>query len=316
MTSQRGAWAMRGGESKLPALGLLTACTLFAGCHQNVPTADEAAPPAKPVVKTADRGPVKLVVTADRDRISIAERLNLTIEVQAAEGIEVEMPQFGAQMNDFQIRDFREPPLDDLGDGVRRYLQVYDLDIFLSGEYNVPAITARYRDRRGASTAMEDDAQEKPAAELTTEPFTIEVTSLLEGEFDPTSFRDVKEVVELPADRTWAWVAWVGGAVGFVVLCVVLVLIVRWRSRRSERMIVIPPHEWAFRQLRELADAKLIEAGRVRDFYYRLSEITRTYIELRFALLAPERTTEEFLEEMRVGNALPLEHQAPLAEFL
>ena len=154
-------------------------------------------------------------------------------------------------------------------------------------------------------------------SELTTDPFSIEVTSLLEGEFDPTKFRDVKAVAALPADRTWVWLWWTGGIVDglAILIAAIAIVIVRYR-RRSARTITIAPHEWAFQQLRMLADGKLIEAGKVREFYYRLSEIARTYIELRFGLMAPEQTTEEFLREMRSRKALPPEYQPQLADFL
>jgi hypothetical protein len=39
----------------------------------------------------------------------------------------------------------------------------------------------------------------------------------------------------------------------------------------------------------------LVQKGRVREFYYRVSGIVRGYIERRFDIRAPEMTTEEFL---------------------
>ena len=42
----------------------------------------------------------------------------------------------------------------------------------------------------------------------------------------------------------------------------------------------------------------------------------RVYIELRFGLMAPERTTEEFLEEVRRSRSLETRHKALLDDFL
>ena len=46
--------------------------------------------------------------------------------------------------------------------------------------------------------------------------------------------------------------------------------------------------------------------GRIKEFYERISNILRHYIEHRFDLHAPERTTEEFLYEL---NQLPVNEQ-------
>jgi hypothetical protein len=100
---------------------------------------------------------------------------------------------------------------------------------------------------------------------------------------------------------------------------VVFGLIVAWLLRRMLRpadLVRQPPDEWALAQLRALAEEGLIEQGQLQPFYYRLSEIARRYIELRFGLMAPERTTEEFLIEMRGSSALSRAHQASLGEFM
>jgi hypothetical protein len=138
---------------------------------------------------------------------------------------------------------------------------------------------------------------------------------MLEGQFDPTQFRDIKGPVELPAAASRRWMMWGGGALAAVLLCAVAVIVWR-RLRRPGPQPVAQPHEWAFDRLRELIDAQLVEQGRTQEFFYGLSEITRVYIELRFGLMAPERTTEEFLAEAKESTALPSAHKAKLAEFL
>ena len=59
----------------------------------------------------------------------------------------------------------------------------------------------------------------------------------------------------------------------------------------------------------------LVEQRRVQEFYYRISTIAREYIERRFAIMAPEMTTEEFLYSLERDRRL--EGQAGLlSEFL
>ena len=47
-----------------------------------------------------------------------------------------------------------------------------------------------------------------------------------------------------------------------------------------------------------------------------VSDVIRVYLEERFNLHAPDRTTEEFLEELRQSSRLNEEHKALLENFL
>jgi len=312
MTSGRLMYAVGTMWRMMPAI--LGCALLLIGCRDAGDVEQAGQGVSEPVVRTVDRGPVKLTVTADKSEISIAERLQLTIAVNAEEGIEVEMPDFGASLAEFQIRDFQEKPAQVGDDGRQTFEQSYDLDIFLSGEYTIPGITAKYRKD---AEAIGEPAEEAPFAELTSEPITIKVKSLLEGEFDPQKFHGVKPVAELRADWAWGTIAATagGGLAGLIVVILLIVWLVR-RLTRPAGEVRVPPHEWALEQLRVLAAEQLVERGRVQEFYYRLSEIARRYIELRFGLMAPERTTEEFLLEMRQSTALSRTHQAALGDFL
>ncbi len=282
------------------------------GCRKPEVVAEQKESATRPVSRTADRGAIKLTVTADKDKISIAENIRLSIVVDAEAGIEVEMPEFGAEPSGFAISDFQDLPVV-VNDGRRVYEQTYDLEIFVSGEYTIPAITAHYRDKRGKEEVETEDVDR---AELSTEPFTVKVESLLDGQFDYQEFRDVKDVAVPPLDRTWVWLYWAACVLCVFVLAVIAIMLIRKYGGKARPTVVMPPHEWAFMQMRLLAELKLVEDGEVQEFYYRLNEITRTYIELRFALMAPERTTEEFLVEMQENRVLPLEYQEPLANFL
>lgn len=280
---------------------------IVSGCDDPAGSTGEDGAKVEPIVKTVERGPVKLTVSVDKNVISLAERLELTIEAEAADGVDVEMPQFGEQLDAFAIRDFRNFPAEPI-EGGRRWRQTYDLDVFVSGEYPVPELTVRFVDRRDENNVIE--------GEITTDAFTVTVASLLEGEFDPTQFREVKGPVELPISRTWMWVWWVAGgtvAVGIAVWCVVW--FIRW-LRREQPEIQIPAHEWAYDELQKLLDEQLIEKGLVNEFYFRLSMIVRVYIERRFDLMAPEWTTQEFLIETQRSEVLPFEHRSTLGGFL
>ena len=70
----------------------------------------------------------------------------------------------------------------------------------------------------------------------------------------------------------------------------------------------------------DVARARLQRALELIDhsqpFVAEVSEAVRTYLEARFGLRAPERTTEEFIEELRANGALAEEHREALDAFL
>lgn len=92
-----------------------------------------------------------------------------------------------------------------------------------------------------------------------------------------------------------------------------------WRALRKARTsaagtlaAVLPPHLRARRALEE-ALRQLDDPDR---FCTRVSAILRTYLEERFGLNAPDRTTEEFLAELRTSDELNADQKELLARFL
>jgi hypothetical protein len=90
-----------------------------------------------------------------------------------------------------------------------------------------------------------------------------------------------------------------------------------WRRYRRERnrpppAIVIPPYRRALERLRAALD--LIHDP--ERFTVAVSDALRVYLEERFSLHAPERTTEEFLAEIQSGSVLTPLQQQLMTEFL
>lgn len=110
----------------------------------------------------------------------------------------------------------------------------------------------------------------------------------------------------------WMWVALGAG----VVLVLALILGNRWRKGKKVLPFLAPPmpHVQALAALRGLES--LIEPGREKEFVAEVSRIARVYIQGRFGLRAPHRSTEEFLWEAGQSRLLSGEHQELLARFL
>jgi hypothetical protein len=122
--------------------------------------------------------------------------------------------------------------------------------------------------------------------------------------------RQAKPPVALPSGWAWAWS-----------LLLLLALAAagywawrRWRKRPppAEAERLVPPHVRARERLR----AALALLGQPEPFCVEVSQTVRVYLEECFNLRAPERTTEEFLEELQTSPLLALGQKRSLADFL
>jgi hypothetical protein len=120
---------------------------------------------------------------------------------------------------------------------------------------------------------------------------------------------DIKGFVPVPHGLWWLWVL-----LALVVLGVIAYWFWKRRKPTTAAETVAPPsaYEVAIRELQRLRE----DNPPVEEFYTRLSDIVRRYLEGQFGLRAPERTTEEFLYEVAQDNALAQEHKDLLGAFL
>jgi len=121
--------------------------------------------------------------------------------------------------------------------------------------------------------------------------------------------RDIKGLVPVPHDGWWLWLA--------LVVLVVVALLVWWRKRQQS--ITTPKSDGpmsAYEVARRALQLLREENPGIEEFYTRLSDIVRHYLEGQLGLHAPERTTEEFLYEMSHDHALSVEHKELLGAFL
>lgn len=126
----------------------------------------------------------------------------------------------------------------------------------------------------------------------------------------PAELRDIRPPVEIPSGWEWLW--WTLGA-----LAVATLAWWAWRYWQKQRAIVppaiiIPPHVTAREKLRE-AEQLLHDPN---AFCVLVSNTIRQYLEARFDLHAPDRTTEEFLSEVTHSSQLSTEQKQTLGSFL
>lgn len=172
---------------------------------------------------------------------------------------------------------------------------------FLAGDYAVPALGITFRDGEGRGAILQ------------TEPQAVKVAPVLtEAEATAAQPRDIVGLRALPPGR---------GPWGIAAAAGLLVLLALWGWRRRLRRPrpappPLPPEDAALAALDALLARGLPAQGRYEEFYVEVSAILRTYVEKRFALAAPEQTTEEFLHGVAARGDFSQEHRRALGEFL
>ncbi|MFO0962792.1 MAG: hypothetical protein U0625_07770 [Phycisphaerales bacterium] len=281
------------------ALAAATACFAQAPAARTQPQAPRA--PAQ--------GAEPLVVEAQSDGVRVVRRLAgprgwqpgaplaLTIEATGPAGTEFTMPTLPETLGPFEVRVVRTGR--DPATGAQR-LQA-TLTAWEAGELPVPEFTVTATLPSGATVAVT-----APAGTATIESLLSENLPLTE------LAADLRGPVEIPG-RGWLW--WLAAGVGIATSLGAA----WWLTHRGGRVEPAPPlpaDQWAMREIDRLESEQLPERGEVEGFFVRLSDIVRTYIEQRFAIAAPEQTTQEFIRAAGKHPDLAGGHERTLAAFL
>ena len=127
-------------------------------------------------------------------------------------------------------------------------------------------------------------------------PLLAQVAASAEAE----DIRGPKPLIHIPVPEKPSYTLWFG--IGGVLLLAVIAWFI-WKSFRTKKHKESPP-EVALAALAEL------EAGRdtleAEVFADRAAQTVRNYISARFGLVAPRRTTEEFLSELSLDKQSPI----------
>jgi hypothetical protein len=242
------------------------------------------------VARSFESGPVSFKVSLSDSAVTIAQRVKMLVETHAQKGWRAELPKFGDKLSEFGIVDYRNFQPELSKDGAVVTKRLYELEPFLSGDYKIPPMeVAFYQEGDSTRHALESDT------------ILVKVASLLPKDKASLDINDIAPPAKFPFG--WRNVLIVVGCVAAAAAAVLIL----WKRRRIKEKIVPPlsAHEIAYRKLEALLARELVERKLYREFTAEVADILREYIEDRFSLKAPERTTEEFLVE--VSPALPVD---------
>lgn len=135
----------------------------------------------------------------------------------------------------------------------------------------------------------------------------LAATSLMAQPPAPDAAEDIrgpKPLVEIPLPEKSSYT--LAFAIAGVILLVIVGWII-WKSFRNKKLKESPP-EIALAALTSLeTEQDTLDAEAFAD---RAAQTVRNYISARFGLVAPRRTTEEFLRELATDESLPIRGQS------
>lgn len=164
-------------------------------------------------------------------------------------------------------------------------LAIYTQRLLVSGwdsaEYVIPPFLFNVTPANGAPYTIQ------------TEGLTFQVSTVPVDTTKP--FKPIKGILQVET----SWLDYIWWFVGAGILLLAIIGYIIWRKTRKKPVVQAPPpppepvHEKALRLLASLESESLWQKGEVKEYYVRLTDILRTYIEERFGLPAMERTTDE-----------------------
>jgi len=219
--------------------------------------------------------------TPDTTRFVIGEQVNFKLKAEADKALNVEWPVLNDTIGQLEVIS-RSVIDTTYKDNLQIIEQNYTLTNFDSGSYVLNPVRFKIGD-----------------SILYTKPKMIEVYSV---EVDTTKQKlyPIKDNIEVgySLEEILPYLLLL-----LLIIVVAFVAIYFYRKyinkERIEEEIKVPPFEMAMTGLKNLDKADLIAKGEIKEFYVRLSDILRRFIEDEHRLPAMESTTDEILDELK-----------------
>jgi hypothetical protein len=231
---------------------------------------------------------IKLKTALEHDSIWLGDQIKLLIVTEQTAGTKVEFPQLPDSIQKIEILNKSKIDTSKL-EGTRIQLkQTYLITCFDSGAHYIPPFYFKVKRALSVDSLKSNDLTlfvkfpqvdlKKGPADIK-KPFTAPVT--------------LKEIAP--------WL------LGIILIGALVFLVIYAISRRNKNKPLfqrppkpkLPAHVIALQELDKLKTEELWQHEKVKDYYTRLTDIVRVYIEDRFAIAAMEQTTFEILSNFK-----------------
>ena len=232
---------------------------------------------------------ITLKVEPDTNFMRIGEQINLTISMKHPENMHIEIP-FLDKILDPKLEVLEISDIDTVTrkNNAVKIEQKYLITSFDTGYYEIPRLPFE------VSIASKKDT-------LFSYPVPLMVFTL---ELDTTNnIFDIKPQYEMPFKISeildQSGILFI--PLAFLLIGLATLIYVSYFRTKDEKNTtqkpIIPAHIIAIKELDQLKSEKLWQQNKIKEYYTRLTNIIRHYIELRFNVMALEKTSSEIISE-------------------
>lgn len=256
---------------------------------------------------------VSVVAKIDTIEIFIGEQVEVTVATTADAKEIVEYPMFtrGQMLTEgIEVIAQNDSATIDLDGGLRRYTRKYRITSFDDSLYYMPPFKVKVGDSIYGSKSLALKVLE----------FPVDTT-------DYTQFFGPKDAQDNPFRWSeWSLLYWLS----FVIVVLLLVAYYLYLRLRDNKPIIksfkivkrLLPHQKAMKAIEQIKADKMVSAENPKEYYTKLTDTLRRYIDERYGFSAMEMTTSEIIErlmesqdEKALGELRTLFETADLVKF-
>lgn len=249
---------------------------------------------------------VRVDARFDSTKILIGDQIYLTIEAEHPRDIKVVFPNFkDSLISKLEIIQTFKIDTTILPNGNYKISQRYLVTSFDSGEYVFGPVKF---------TCISNDETDT----IISNPISLTVLTIPIKDF--TKIADIKKIINLPLTLKELMPLIGICLIILVLLALAAYIYIRWKNKKPifgfMEKPAEPAHVIAFRELEKIKSEKLWQKGKYKDYYSRITDAIRRYIETRFEFTAMESTTEEIYNNLKEIDSLKPEWINELKEML
>ena len=233
---------------------------------------------------------VKVETRIDSLQLLIGEQAHLTLSVTMKEGQQALFPdyQYTQQLTPgVEVLEMKEGDTLRLDNGMVKVSREYTITSFDDTLYYLPPMKVKV------------DGKEYLSKNLALKVLTFDVDTLHPNQFFPP--KDVQNNPFLWSD--WSLIFWLS-VLMVLLMALVYYLYVRLRDNKPviSRIRIIRhllPHQKAMMEIQRIKSDNIEISGDQKEYYTRLTDTLRTYLEERFGFQAMEMTSGEIIERLK-----------------
>jgi len=241
----------------------------------------------------AEAQQIKVSASLEKDSIWLGDQIKMILVAEYPSGIKLTFPELKDSLgNGVEVISRSAMDSSKIGDGLLQMRQSFLVTAFDSGPHPIaPFLFA------GRSNLRTDTLRSNSLRLFVKVPNV----DLKKG------FADIKKPYGAPI--TFKEIApWILGIM--LIACIVFLILYAINRRRKNIPLFtlpakpkLPPHVIALSELDKLKEEQLWQHDKVKDYYTRLTDIIRVYLEERYEIPAMEQTTHEILSQFKGENS-------------